>query len=118
MPMNQAVIDFETKPIEPRPKYPPDPVGLACLLPGKLPSYAAWGHDSDNGIYVLNKNKLRRVDGDPEKWASAHLREAVRCDRVLGHNIAKFDIEVASSMGIRVPDGKIDDSLFAMFIVD
>lgn len=117
--MRQAVIDFETHPIEQRPKYPPVPVGLACILPGKIPSYAAWGHDSENGIFILKDDKLRKVDGDPKKWAAQHLKDAVKCDSVLGHNIAKFDSEVSAvGMGVKIPDRKIDDSLFSRFIVD
>lgn len=117
--MKQAIIDFETHPIEQRPKYPPEPVGLACILPGRAPSYAAWGHDSENGIFVLKGNKLRKMDGDPKKWAKEHLKEAIKCDSVLGHNIAKFDSEVSAvGMGTKIPDLKIDDSLFSRFIVD
>jgi DNA polymerase I-like protein with 3'-5' exonuclease and polymerase domains len=41
--------DFETCAIEPRPKYPPKPVGLALLCPQeRVKRYYAWGHPSGN----------------------------------------------------------------------
>lgn len=117
--MKRATIDFESKPIEARPNFPPDPVGLAYHMPGCEYAYAAWGHDSENGIYVLKKGRLKKIEGDPKKVAGQALRIARSCDRVLGHNIAKFDGEVSDAkMGVKIPDEKIDDSLFTRFLVD
>lgn len=38
------VIDFETKPIQDRPAYPPQPVGLAIKYGDEPGKYLAWGH--------------------------------------------------------------------------
>lgn len=118
--MTRAAIDFESKPIEARPKYPPDPVGLAFHLPGEPYTYAAWGHESDNGVYVLRGKKLAlHHTTDPKALAKRALQAAKKCDRILGHNIAKFDGEVSElGMGIKLPDSKIDDSLFTRFLAD
>lgn len=120
-PVSQSIIDFETKPAADKYQmlYVPEPVGLACVLPGEAPSYASWGHDSENGIFVLKGKKLRKAEGDPKQWATRHLRAAVKCDRVLGYSIAKFDVQVSDvGMGVKIPDSKIDDGLFSRFLVD
>jgi len=49
--MKQPIfLDFETEAIEPRPKYPPKPVGLAVLdRTGQFKSqYYGWGHPTEN----------------------------------------------------------------------
>ncbi len=117
--MKQAILDFETEAIEGRPKYPPRPVGLAFSIPGQLLTYAAWGHDSENGIYVLRAGKLSKRNGDPKGVAENALRAAKQCQSILGHNLAKFDCDVSEThMGVKLPDEKIDDSLWSRFLVD
>ena len=75
-----AVIDFETLRIEPRPDYPPKPVGLAILEPGKRPVYLAWGHPYKNNCAFEDAYKtLHRIY---ERYC------------VVMHN-ATFDLEVA-----------------------
>ncbi len=75
-----AVIDFETLRIEPRPDYPPEPVGLAVLEPGKRPVYLAWGHPLKNNCTFDDAYKtLHRIY---ERYC------------VVMHN-AVFDLEVA-----------------------
>lgn len=120
--MNRATIDFET---EPAPNnyemiVPPKPGGLAFHLPGRPYTYAAWGHDSENGLFVMRGGVVKQVRcDDPRRVAEQALKEARRCGRVLGHNIAKFDAPVSNvGMGVKIPDEKIDDSLFTRFLVD
>jgi DNA polymerase I-like protein with 3'-5' exonuclease and polymerase domains len=117
--VKQAIIDFESESIKQRPNYPPIPVGLAFKLPGGLHTYAAWGHpQGTNGIFMLKKGGVKKIsDGDPKKYAVLALKDANKCDSILGHNIAKFDADLAEThMGVKLR--KIDDSLFSRFLVD
>ena len=118
--MKQAIFDFESEGIEQRPHYPPKPVGLATFIPGEGYEYDSWGHDSENGIYLLKGKKLVKKEGDPEKRAKARLLSAKKCDSILGHNSSKFDWDVAEThMGVKPPEWhKQDDSLFSRFLVD
>lgn len=119
--MTRATIDFETEPAADDYQMPfvPKPGGLAYKLPGRDYTYAAWGHDSGNGVYVLRGGKLKVKKWDPKKTALEALRAAKQCDRVLGHSIAKFDGAVSEAgMDIKIPDHKMDDSLFTRFLVD
>jgi len=118
--MKQAIFDFESEAIKARPDYPPKPVGLAISLPGEPMEYNAWGHASENGIFVLKGKKLVRVEGDPQKRAKAKLQAAKKCDSILGHNSSKFDWDLAEThMQVTPPPWhKQDDSLFARFLVD
>lgn len=118
--MNQAQFDFESEKIESRPAYPPKPVGLAISLPGQPHRYCSWGHASGNGIYVLRGKKLIRIEGDAKIVATSLLKQAKKCDSILGHNSSKFDWDVAEThMGVTPPPWhKQDDSLFARFLVD
>jgi hypothetical protein len=43
-----SIVDFETHAIGRRPKYPPEPVGVAIALPGRKARYLAWGHPVGN----------------------------------------------------------------------
>ena len=43
-----VTVDFETKKIQGRPAYPPEPVGVAIKLPGKKSKYYSWGHPTKN----------------------------------------------------------------------
>lgn len=116
--MKRATLDFESHPIESRPRHPPVPVGLAFHLPRGAYTYAAWGHESGNGLYVRKGQKLVKVrDADPERAAHNALREARDCDSILGHNIAKFDTDVSEThMGVKLPSHKIDDTLWSGFL--
>jgi DNA polymerase I-like protein with 3'-5' exonuclease and polymerase domains len=75
-------IDFETKPIKPRPEYPPDPVGVGVWFPGKKTRYWAWGHK--HGGNNCTKGE-----------AAKPLREAWRSGRPLLFHHANFDLDVA-----------------------
>ncbi len=101
-----TVIDFETKKIERRPRYPPEPVGVAIMKPGeKKGKYYSWGHGSDNNC---TKEDARRAL--MEVWNSGPL---------LFHN-AKFDYDVATThLGMSaLPWDRIHDTMFLLFLSD
>ena len=77
-----AVVDFETFGIQRRPAYPPVPVGVSIIKPGKAPRYYSWGHGSDNNC---TKEDARRA-----------LLEVWETYPILCHN-GKFDYDVATT---------------------
>lgn len=99
-------IDFETKPIEPRPKYPPEPVGVAIKERGKKPQYFAFGHETKNNC---TKEQARRA-----------VRDAYRSGRPLLFHNGKFDVDVAEKhFGLAVPAWeRIHDTLYQLFLTD
>jgi DNA polymerase I-like protein with 3'-5' exonuclease and polymerase domains len=83
-----VILDFETDGIEPRPKYPPKPVGVGIWEPGRAPVYLAWGHPTENNC--------RKVD------ARRRLRDIWRGNRMVVCHNAAFDVDVAANhMGLR-----------------
>lgn len=97
-----ATIDYETKGIEARPKYPPEPVGVAIKARGRV-KYFAWGHASGNNCDV--------ADVLPE------LREHYANARCIFHNCA-FDIDVGETwLDLPVPN-VYDDTEFLAFLND
>lgn len=104
--MQPITIDFETHAIEPRPKYPPEPVGVAIKHPGQKPKYIHWGHyDSKKQDYNRARDELRDI------WASGKP--------LLFHN-AKFDLDVAEThLGLRMPTwDRIHDTMLILFLLD
>lgn len=104
--LRPAVVDFETLPIAQRPSYPPCPVGVSILMPGKKPHYYAWGH----------------LDGNNCSWGEAKQALSLAyqsADGVLFQN-GKFDVDVADvHMDCPVPAwAKIHDTLFLLFLDD
>lgn len=101
------VVDFETKGIQSRPKYPPEPVGVALIEPGeRKPRYLAWGHPSGNNCTKEDgRRALLKVWKDPRPK--------------LFHN-EKFDQDVAEEhLGLPLlPWNKSHDSLFSLFLMD
>ena len=99
--------DFETNAIEPRPKYPPEPVGVALDIPGCEPVYLAWGHPSGNNC--------------TREWAQGVLRQIFRDESVdvLFHSAA-FDLAVAvERLGMpMLPWHRIHDTMFLLFLND
>lgn len=98
-------IDFETKKIEPRPKYAPEPVGVAIKLWGKKSRYFAWGHPT--------KNNCTKEEGH------ARVREAINGSDPLLFQESKFDVEVAVEHvpGCRLPEWRrIFDTKFMLFL--
>ena len=101
-------IDFETKPIEDRPRYPPEPVGVSIKLPGKKARYYAWGH--------LTKNNCSLHD------AKRHLRTAWESGEPLLFHNGKFDVDVAQTFmdvgDIYLDPLRVHDTQFILFLLD
>lgn len=101
-----VTIDFESEKIEPRPKYPPRPVGLSIKYSGRSPKYYAWGHPEENNCTIAT--------------AKIALKEAyLHSDGILMQN-AKFDLAVAARwFNLKPPPWhKIHDTLFLLFLYD
>lgn len=99
------VIDFETEAIQPRPKYPPKPVGVAIKLPGKKGKYYSWGHPTGNNC--------SREDGIRALRAALDSGSPILC-----HNV-KFDADVAEShCGVTWPWDRSHDTMILAFLND
>jgi DNA polymerase I-like protein with 3'-5' exonuclease and polymerase domains len=101
-----VTIDFETKKIEDRPMYPPEPVGVAIKVPGKKSKYYSWGHPTKN-----NCTKGQAVAALKEVWGHK--------DGLLFQN-GKFDVDVAEvHCKLPVPFwSQIHDTMFLLFLDD
>ena len=85
-------IDLETEAIQPRPKYPPVPVGVSIMRDDREPRYYAWGHPTENNC---TKSEAAKVLKDI--WRNASRTP------ILGQNL-KFDLEVAlEHFGLAIP---------------
>lgn len=102
-----AVVDFETKGFQRRPKYPPEPVGVSIQLPGaSKPSYYGWGHPSGNNCDVKQPKKI--------------LLDLARHKVPMVFHNAKFDYEVMLEH-MDVPEVSwelIHDTMVLLFLVD
>jgi DNA polymerase-1 len=105
------VMDFETKGIQARPKYPPAPVGVALGTLGRAGSipdarYYAWGHPTANNCKAAPLRALRDLWDDPEVV-------------FLFHN-GKFDIDVAMThWGFpMLPAHRWHDTLYLLYLDD
>lgn len=101
-----VTVDFETYPIEPRPKFPPEPVGVAIKWPGAKSKYYRWGHPAGNNCGIGTAiAELERV------WDSGAP--------VLFHN-ASFDLAVAyDKLSLpRLPWHRVHDTMFLLFLCD
>lgn len=99
-------LDFESEAIEPRPDFPPTPVGLSHFPTTGDPFYYAWGHPTKNNcsrqaaIY-----KLEELFEDP-------LNEFVF------HN-APFDCSIIEEkLKIKVPWERVHDTMLMAFLND
>jgi len=105
--MPYVVVDFETKRIEPRPEYPPEPVGVAIQQFGCPPTYRAWGHPSGNTCTKDEAlNLLHRLWDDPKL-------------QFVFHN-ASFDLSVAYER-LHLPSlpwPLVHDTMFLVFLND
>jgi len=101
-----VVVDFETEAIQPRPHYPPKPVGVAIKYPGKPPKYLHWGHPDDSKA------------GVPTGAQMAELRDIWRRPLLFHHS--KFDLDVAEThLKLKIPRWDyVDDTLFPLFLKD
>lgn len=110
-PPNVTCIDFETDPIQPRPEYPPKPVGVSIQRAGeRKPRYYAWGHYTGGNNCTREEAKRALA----EAWADR--KKGVR---LLFQN-AQFDVDVATThMGMPMPSwDEIDDTMFLLFLWD
>lgn len=100
-------LDFETKAIEGRPVYPPEPVGVSIQWHHEAPRYYAWGHLSggNNCTFEQAFTALEKA------WMSG--------EPLLFHN-AKFDVAVANEcLGLPLPPWHlIHDTMFLIFLLD
>lgn len=101
-----VVVDFETDRIEPRPDYPPKPVGVALKLPGEAGQYLAWGHPEKNNCTFNDAMELLT-----KVWYSKF--------ELLFHN-AKFDCAVAAEkLDLPWPSWeRIHDTMFLDYLFD
>lgn len=101
-----VTIDFETERIEPRPKYPPEPVGVSIKLPGKRSHYFAWRHPCENNC--------DRADG------RAILERIWETDVPLLFHNAAFDLAIAyERLGLPIlPWRRVHDTQFLLFLFD
>jgi DNA polymerase I-like protein with 3'-5' exonuclease and polymerase domains len=108
-----VTIDFETLAIEPRPYYPPRPVGVAIKEPGRRPEYLAWEHPSPTSRSESGNNTTKAK-------AQARLSRFWRSRRPLLFHNAKFDLEVARVwLDLPYPSWqRIHDTLLLAFLVD
>lgn len=100
-------VDFETKPIEPRPQYPPEPVGVAIYEDrARRAEYLAWGHPTAN-----NTTKTT---------AKRQLRALWRSGLPIAFHNAPFDLDVAEVWFDlpRLPWDKIHCTMVGGFLFD
>ena len=104
--MLPVCIDFETKGIEQRPNYPPEPVGVAIQMPNRAPKYYAWGHPTGNNC--------------TRETAVEVLLDVFRSSVPLLFHNAKFDLAVAiEKLGLPMPNAdRINDTMFLLFLDD
>ena len=117
--MNKAtVVDFESKGILPRPYYPPQPVGVSIWFPGKKPEYEAWGHPTENGLFVMRGEKAIKIAEPSRERAAKKLKDAWK-GKLLFHH-ARFDSDVGY-VWFGLPDLSYDqygDTMFRLFLKD
>lgn len=99
-------IDFETRPIKRRPKYPPMPVGCAFRWPGERGFYMAADHPTGNNC---TPHDVR-----------AELDRAWRSGLPLLFFNAKFDLAVAYERleMPKLPWQRVHDAMFLAFLCD
>lgn len=106
--VSPVTIDFETHPIEDRPRFPPEPVGVSIRWTGGERRYFAWGHPVGNNC-----------PGPPvELRQFFELAAAGECP-LLFHN-AKFDLAVAcEGLGLPMPRwDMVHDTQILLFLAD
>lgn len=100
-------IDFETKKIEKRPKYPPKPVSVSIQRIGeRKPTFYAWGHPEGNNC---DESKPRDI-----------VLDIVRSgEPMLFHN-ANFDVDVMQEHWNVGPISwdRVHDTMFLLFLHD
>lgn len=99
-----VTFDFETDPIEPRPKYPPEPHGLALKLDDAPSMYFAWGHPTENNSTKAHVDMvLQKLIEDPTNYFVAH-------------NLA-FDAAIVEvKFGLKFPWNRSADTMLLAFL--
>lgn len=101
-----VTVDFETLPIEDRPRYPPPAAGVSIKTWGKRARYYAFGHAAGNTC----------------SWgeARAALVAAYACPDGLLFQNGKFDLDVAEAeFGLAVPAWqRVHDTMLLLFLDD
>ncbi len=103
-------IDFETHGIEERPKFPPEPVGVAiyCCDGEHMgePAYLSWGHPTKNNCTKLGAIQvLKDALEDPTA-------------EFIFHN-APFDCAIIEErLGLKVPWSRVHDTMVMAFLQD
>jgi DNA polymerase I-like protein with 3'-5' exonuclease and polymerase domains len=102
-------VDFETKGIEGRPDYPPEPVSVSIKEWGKKPKFFAWGHKAGGN----NCSKADAARALQVVWKRRQQRG------ILFQN-AKFDVDVANvHFDLPIPAWHdIHDSMFLIYLED
>lgn len=100
-----VTVDFETEGIQPRPHYPPAPVGVAIKVANGPAEYMAWGHPT--------QNNCSREEAAAKLTALWHDQTVA----LLFHN-AKFDLEVArKAFDLRVPEwSRLHDTRLLLYL--
>lgn len=101
--MRLVALDFETKRIEKRPMYPPEPVGLAVQEDGEPPQYYAWGHPTENNCTM--KKVAQRLKGYFKNY------------KCVFHN-SEFDIAVATKFFYVPYPREWEDTMFLAYLYD
>lgn len=101
-------LDFETEAIEPRPKFPPRPVGLSIWRDGeKNGCYTCWGHPTNNN--TENSLALRNFISDL-LWDTGN--------EFVFHNAA-FDCSIIAEIWqIKIPWDRVHDTMLMAFLLD
>jgi len=104
--MKLVSIDYETQGIEDRPKYPPEPVGLAVYVEDAEPYYLSWGHPVENNCTKATAvKKLKELFGNPEY-------------RFIAHNLPFEAAVTIERMGLEFPWEKCEDTMILAFLQD
>jgi len=98
-------LDFESEAIEPRPKYPPKPVGLAAFDETGKSHYFAWGHPIENNCKIED--------------AISELQVLFTEDHEFIFHNAPFDCAIIEEqMGLTVPWERVHDTMLLAFLTD
>jgi hypothetical protein len=106
-----VVFDFESEAIEPMPKYPPRPVGLAIMVDDKPLAvgqgyYNAWGHPDENNCY---ESSIREIVAGLIKQEDTLW---------IAHNLA-FDAAIIEvKWGLTFPWDRCADTMLMAFMDD
>lgn len=103
--MQYIAIDFETEAIQPRPHYPPTPVGVAVHRGGES-VYLAWGHpDENNCTFEEAQSYLEYVLSIPDA-------------RFIAHNLMFEGAIIDEKMGLKMEWDRWEDTMVLAFLTN